>query len=75
MVRLLHTPSLQRKILDIVFQSHNGAIAANNSETYAVYPTAFQSHNGAIAADERLKGLLEPLQFQSHNGAIAAVGC
>ena len=56
----------------ILFQSHNGAIAARIETKSWTAGSAFQSHNGAIAAITKNIQTLNFCAFQSHNGAIAA---
>jgi len=56
----------------LLFQSHNGAIAAFQSCQLLTHSPAFQSHNGAIAAKSCEGGIRDVHEFQSHNGAIAA---
>jgi len=50
MVRLLQPPYFYPLLVQTLFQSHNGAIAANydTGDVNGLYE--FQSHNGAIAA-------------------------
>ena len=72
MVRLLqdlNAPPLEKPL---VFQSHNGAIAAHSSISLSSSTCVFQSHNGAIAASMAFVGTKRRKRFQSHNGAIAA---
>ena len=57
-----------------MFQSHNGAIAAEVVERWEITLPKFQSHNGAIAACQKFaRTACRRAVFQSHNGAIAAV--
>ena len=56
-----------------LFQSHNGAIAAEFVYDVAERTVEFQSHNGAIAAQLPTPAQQTRLLFQSHNGAIAAI--
>jgi len=59
MVRLLQDETLRMQAMrQLLFQSHNGAIAAKISPYYFETLEGFQSHNGAIAA-------LPPLNFKS----------
>jgi len=55
-----------------MFQSHNGAIAAEFWIAFSVNSVLFQSHNGAIAALVKSEEFVGDYKFQSHNGAIAA---
>ena len=55
-----------------MFQSHNGAIAAQGDWLIEPINALFQSHNGAIAAATPQGKNPKPRKFQSHNGAIAA---
>ena len=50
MVRLLHSNGAPDGGVAVVFQSHNGAIAACLYATNGSRLLQFQSHNGAIAA-------------------------
>ncbi len=73
MVRLLlGSPFNCSRLNLLVFQSHNGAIAASMMPLTVVMSASFQSHNGAIAATMTGDIQITPIQFQSHNGAIAA---
>ena len=72
MVRLLHCPEGCQASLGRKFQSHNGAIAANDFVIKFVIQKYFQSHNGAIAAHHLDFKVPKISHFQSHNGAIAA---
>jgi len=49
MVRLLQG-KVDRGVTQFMFQSHNGAIAAQPTTTQPQTAPSFQSHNGAIAA-------------------------
>ena len=72
MVRLLQTALPSIVAIKTLFQSHNGAIAADDTVYEPYYVAIFQSHNGAIAAFFARKRQARLGTFQSHNGAIAA---
>ena len=75
MVRLLLVKELQRYVVVITFQSHNGAIAAAGGGSSSHNLLEFQSHNGAIAAkakfwDLRAKGKEMVKGLQSTFGCL-----
>ena len=73
MVRLLPSNPNDKGAACVLFQSHNGAIAAIPSPLALQRPATFQSHNGAIAASCHRYNDVLISEFQSHNGAIAAL--
>jgi len=73
MVRLLQREMRASGYFPQLFQSHNGAIAAQQPLQFFPFAVWFQSHNGAIAAWSVQTCNASRYEFQSHNGAIAAV--
>ena len=63
MVRLLHISLLHKRSRKLHFQSHNGAIAALETQSRLVGWEYFQSHNGAIAARRAIKYVVNEVEL------------